>query len=517
MANILVAIPELSYTGALFSAKRICRVLLENGCEVAVWSHKEGAFEKEFVKLDIKPRIISSNYIYYNENVEDELKEYDLLIANTINTYALADKAKNIIPTIWYIHEAQNLPEMFFLKDVRKYFAFMRAEKIYVVSEYAAEFIKKNYHLEVCVVWNCVEDEAAKYRRTNTEGNPKIKFLALGTIEPRKAFEIFLKAYIGLTAEEKAQCEVHFAGGLLENFKDYYIPLLDLADREEGIFYHGEIQERNRLLQLMADSDVIVVPSKDESCSLVALEAAMMSKPLIISENIGARYVVTAKNGWIFETGNTERLREIYREVLMKRNCLRDMGTCSRGMYLKTSTYEIYKKSIWKMVSEHLTQDKRQYRLEHEDRIEQETRQRIREMFEEDIRFPGKRIAIYAAGEVGRNFFKWCGFRQYKVIAWVDKSWEKCRSREYGLPLTVETPEKLQETKFDLICIAVKKQELAEEIKRELVGAGIAQSKILWTHYRRFDGKHYETEIRSVDTKDNKTIRSRLEEYEKSN
>jgi hypothetical protein len=118
MKKILVVIPELSYSGSVFSSERICRVLLEAGYTVDVCSLEEGDFRKEFEKINIKVRVIKKDQIYSNPETEYLIRKYDLVIANTIITYAFADIAKNIVPTIWYIREAHNLPWQFFTSEI---------------------------------------------------------------------------------------------------------------------------------------------------------------------------------------------------------------------------------------------------------------------------------------------------------------------------------------------------------------------------------------------------------------
>lgn len=88
----------------------------------------------------------------------------------------------------------------------------------------------------------------------------------------------------------------------------------------------------------------MVVPSRDESCSLVALEGAMMSKPLILTENIGAKYILDENSGWLVKTGSVDSLKNAFIQAYKNKNKLDAMGANSRNNYLQTSTYEIYEK-----------------------------------------------------------------------------------------------------------------------------------------------------------------------------
>ena len=56
--RILLVSPELQYTGALQSLRRIGIVLLKNHFLVDVWSYVDGPFRKEFDKIGLNVRIV---------------------------------------------------------------------------------------------------------------------------------------------------------------------------------------------------------------------------------------------------------------------------------------------------------------------------------------------------------------------------------------------------------------------------------------------------------------------------
>ena len=76
-----------------------------------------------------------------------------------------------------------------------------------------------------------------------------------------------------------------------------------------------------------------MIPSLDESCSLVVLEGAMMGKPLVVSENVGAKYLVDESNGWIVKTGDIESLIEAFTSIIKNPSQLSSMGKASRKKY----------------------------------------------------------------------------------------------------------------------------------------------------------------------------------------
>ncbi len=89
---------------------------------------------------------------------------------------------------------------------------------------------------------------------------------------------------------------------------------------------------------------------------------------------------------------------------------------------------------------------------------------------------PASRIVLYGAGNIGLRYYQQI-FRQKELhmVLWVDKQWEK-----HQMSIPVSAPEEIASHEYDYIIIAVKKKELAEEIRSELMQKGIAGEKILW-------------------------------------
>ena len=98
------------------------------------------------------------------------------------------------------------------------------------------------------------------------------------------------------------------------------------------------------------------MPSLDESCSRIVLESMMLGKPVVITENVGAKYMVNENTGWIVKTGNVESLRNCIEDIIAHPECLHEKGKAAREMYLKTSTLQIYEQNLLKIINTELKQ-----------------------------------------------------------------------------------------------------------------------------------------------------------------
>ncbi|MGN0316420.1 MAG: glycosyltransferase [Lachnospira sp.] len=88
-----------------------------------------------------------------------------------------------------------------------------------------------------------------------------------------------------------------------------------------------------------------------------------------------------------------------------------------------------------------------------------------------------KRIALYGAGEVGCNYYRVLSkTSDCKDVLWVDKDDEKI-AKSNGL---INSVDKLLDYEFDIVIIAVKSGDIAENIIERLVGMGISEDKIKW-------------------------------------
>jgi len=91
--------------------------------------------------------------------------------------------------------------------------------------------------------------------------------------------------------------------------------------------------------------------------------------------------------------------------------------------------------------------------------------------------FKGKKVVLYAAGRVGKDYYyqlEKSGLP--KEIKWIDREWERYKNER----VEVESIESVLDRECDYILIAIKREMLAMDIKKELVERKINADKIIW-------------------------------------
>jgi len=90
----------------------------------------------------------------------------------------------------------------------------------------------------------------------------------------------------------------------------------------------------------------------------------------------------------------------------------------------------------------------------------------------------GKKIVVYGAGKVGRDYYaQICRYTGCRVVAWADA----CPER-YNYPhIRLYGTGALNSMEFDLLVIAVKDGGVAREICTQLAARGIERNKIYWS------------------------------------
>lgn len=89
----------------------------------------------------------------------------------------------------------------------------------------------------------------------------------------------------------------------------------------------------------------------------------------------------------------------------------------------------------------------------------------------------GSRMILYGAGLVGQDYY--IQIRKYiqcNLLAWVDRKYQEIQF-DYA---EITGLENIKNLDYDVLLIAVEQETLAEEIRRDLRGEGIPDSKIIW-------------------------------------
>ena len=338
--KVLLVSYEMSYTGSPVAVLNLAKAFKKLKYEVDVWTLNEGEFQVEFEKLGIRVNLVAfksmDDFI-----IEKSLSDYEYIIANTVFCAEFAEWASAFSNTILYIHEAQNLADLVKACNIR-WKSIETVSNVFCVSEYARKSILNQYNVKnLYVLSNYVEK--VFFHKKNKRDN-KIRFLVSGTYEYRKGQDVVEEAFLGLPSDFREKAELHFVGAMPKWSRDYQNSIKE--KKIDNIYIHSEICDRTELFQFYDYMDVIVVASRDESCSLVALEAAMLKKCIFVTENTGAAYVVANKR-FVLPTGEVQRLKKEMQYIISaNKRTLRREGIRNYKLYKKYGTKRKFCKQL---------------------------------------------------------------------------------------------------------------------------------------------------------------------------
>jgi FlaA1/EpsC-like NDP-sugar epimerase len=93
-----------------------------------------------------------------------------------------------------------------------------------------------------------------------------------------------------------------------------------------------------------------------------------------------------------------------------------------------------------------------------------------------------KRIVIYGAGNVGKSVYEQItSYEKIKIVGWVDKNYKEihCDYRN------ICAPDIIQSLDYDYILIAVENEDIAKQIKENLIESHVEKDDIMWRPYKR--------------------------------
>lgn len=348
--DALIVLHELTVSGAPIVALNTAKAIINAGGYPVIFSYIDGPLREEFEKINI-PVIV--NHFAKNDEFSFKYfaKNFDIIIANTIIVYTSVHMIQDIVPTIWFIHEAQRIESHFIPSFKNKKPSLLNTLKktranIYVASEYSRDAVLKycdNVNLLKLGFVDQNNNREIKIRE-------KIQFSIVGTIEERKAQDVFIKAVLQMSEKYRRKAIFNIIG----NDKSFELFAKKLKKETRGvteIIWHGLIINQVKKMELFSDTSVFVVVSRDEPTSIVVIEGAMLGKPSIISKNVGAQYLIEeGKTGFIVETGNVEQLKQTMMNIIDNPEMLIPMGKETRKKYLETSTFDIFQSNLIKAI-----------------------------------------------------------------------------------------------------------------------------------------------------------------------
>jgi GT2 family glycosyltransferase len=337
--DLLFVSHDLSLSGApmmLFHAATWCQ---RNGIFVLVIAPEDGPL-REKLQAEGIPVIIDPLTETGHESFARFARDFDCVIANTIRSGAVvrALKGENV-PIAWWVHEPGSVGEHYLREDARLRAAVPFADLLLAPSESTATVYRRYTDQPVKCLRNAIPDPGLGGHGGDAAGKRPLRFLLLGSVEPRKGQDVFVEALALLPAELQQAAQFQIAGRILD--PDFWPKVEAVAKTLRNFSVKGALNHADAI-ELMREADVIVSPSRDEAMPTVTiLEAMGLGKALIATIVGGALEVlVEGENALLVRPEAPEALAAAIRRLIEDPALAGELGKKARETYEKNFTME---------------------------------------------------------------------------------------------------------------------------------------------------------------------------------
>jgi O-antigen biosynthesis protein len=353
-ADLLFISHDFSLSGApmmLLYAAISCQ---RNGFFVVVMSPKDGPSRQKFDVAGI-PVIIDPLIITGHESLAKFARNFDCLIANTIFSAPVIRALRTEkLPILWWLHEAK-VGEHYLRQDANLRMTLPLADIVVTPSGYAAEVYQPFRAQPVKWIPNAIPDP--KPGRTLSHHNTRMRFLVLGTVEPRKGQDIFVQALGLLPLESRAGADFQMAGRVMDPEFGSRVKAIGAAVKNLAI---NEAVGHAQAIDLLESADVVVFPSRDEAMPTVTMLEAMSLGKAIVSTTVGGatEFIRHGENGLLVEPEAPQALAGAIEQLIKEPALARELGSNARATYERSFTIERFGGEFRDLIMETLARSK---------------------------------------------------------------------------------------------------------------------------------------------------------------
>lgn len=258
--------------------------------------------EKELsFAMDVKKRLLKKLYgrsiLKANEELINKLgsANYDLIYANTIASIPLAYKMKRLNPglkLIAHIHEMETLTRLI-LPNLCDYTT--EIDFYIAVSEPVRQNLLKNYSIQPSKVKKIYPCTKALLPENKEKKNSIFTIGGAGTTDWPKGYDIFIQiAFFIKNNRPDIKMKFVWMGFMSEFHKSIIENDINKSGLFDVVNFIGEIKNPEEFFAII---DLFLLPSREDSFPLVAIEAGIHKKPIICFEAASGITEILAKGG----------------------------------------------------------------------------------------------------------------------------------------------------------------------------------------------------------------------------
>lgn len=349
--DVLFVSHDLSLSGAPMMLLHAARWCQENGMFVLIMAPKDGPLRRKIEEAGLR-LIIDPLVEAEHESFPRLARDFDCIVANTIRTGAVVRVMQgHDVPVAWWLHEPGSVGEHYIAEEPKLRAALPLADLLFAPSERTAAVYRPFSDRQVRCLRNAIPDFGVNRDGEASIAQRPLRFLLLGSIEPRKGQDVFVEALALLPSEVQAAAQFQIAGRVLD--PNFWPKVEATAKRLQNFSVRGSLSH-SEALALMSGADVVVSASRDEAMPTVTiLEAMCLGKGLIATMVGGAHEaLVEGENALLVRPDAPEALAAAVRRFIENPALVAELGAKARETYERNFTVERFGKEFRELLDE---------------------------------------------------------------------------------------------------------------------------------------------------------------------
>lgn len=340
---------DLNFNGAPIALFNMILTIRDMGITPIVICSNYGQlinyFKKENIIVIVYENLLESTLI------ENFWKLFDFIVLNTL---AFSDVAAKLNGTknkvIWWIHESKVFYDC--LKDKVNLLPEKLCDNIhiYTVGDYAKEKlleIRPKYKVNNLMYFLPNSNVDSNNLTFDFKRNKLYTFAVVGTLEPRKGYDILLKSLENIDEKFRNKIQIVIVGK--KYTEDIYNNII--SNKVLKIYYIESI-DKDKMINFYQNIDCLICPSVDDPMPIVITEAWKYKIPVIMSENTGsARLVKKYGGGLVYESNDPKKLAIEINKILSNNIDLNKLINDGYYIYSNFFTKEIFDKNIKNIIN----------------------------------------------------------------------------------------------------------------------------------------------------------------------